>query len=76
MLEPTTYQRGRLEEDEQVFWCGTTRPVARFAAWPLFVVFGVVASAMFSPFLRFAWGLVGKDETPTAVKIVLVLAGG
>ena len=73
MLELTAYQRSRLEENEQVFWCGTTRPVARFAAWPLFVVFGVVACAMFSPFLRVVWGLVRRDETPTAVKIVFVL---
>ena len=75
MLELTAYQRSRLAADEQVFWCGKTRPVARFAAWPLFVVFGVVACAMamFSPFLRSVWWLVRKDGTPAAVKIGFAL---
>ncbi len=73
MLELTAYQRSRLAANEQVFWCGTTRPVARFAAWPLFVVIGVVVGAMFSPFLRVVWGLVRRDGTPTAVKIVFAL---
>ena len=73
MLELTAYQRSRLSANEQVFWCGTTRPVARFAAWPLFVVIGVVVGAMFSPFLRVVWGLVRRDGTPTAVKIVFAL---
>lgn len=75
MFELTAYQRSRLAADEQVFWCGKTRPVARFAAWPLFVVFGVVACAMamFSPFLRSVWWLVRRDGTPTAVKIGFAL---
>lgn len=32
-----------------------------------------IACAMFSPFLRVVWGLVRRDGTPTAVKIVFAL---
>lgn len=72
--ELTSYQRGKLAPDEQVFWCGKTRATAWFDGWPIVVIFGVIVCAFVSPF---AWKIYGdivfEAQTPLVVRIGLWL---